>query len=33
MSHLWPTHLARDAAFMVVAFLLVLWVLVRAVSR
>lgn len=33
MTHLWPAHIVRDAALLVVAFLLMLWVLLRAVNR
>lgn len=33
MSDLWPTHIARDAALLGAAFLLLVWVLVRTMGR
>jgi hypothetical protein len=33
MTGLWPAHIARDAALLVVAFMLLLWLLLRASSK
>jgi hypothetical protein len=33
MTHLWPAHIARDAALLAAAFLLVLWMLVRQMGK
>jgi hypothetical protein len=33
MTGLWPAHIARDAALLVAAFMLLLWLLLRASSK
>lgn len=33
MNDLWPAHITRDVALLVVAFLLCVWVLVRTLGK